>query len=261
MKDGKINLLDFNCQQMWEFFKDLGEKFFCVDQVMKWMYYYCCDNFDEMIDINKVLCGKLKEVVEICVLEVVEEQCLFDGIIKWVIVVGDQCVEMVYILEDDCVMFCVFLQVGCVLECKFCFIVQQGFNCNLWVLEIIGQVWCVVKIVGVVKVIGQCLIINVVMMGMGELLFNLNNVVLVMEIMFDDFGFGLFKCCVMFFIFGVVLVLDKLGDMIDVVLVIFLYVLNDEICDEIVLINKKYNIEMFFVVVCCYLEKFNVNQG
>ncbi len=64
-KDGKINLLDLNRQQMREFFKDLGEKPFRADQVMKWMYHYCCDNFDEMTDINKVLRGKLKEVAEI----------------------------------------------------------------------------------------------------------------------------------------------------------------------------------------------------
>lgn len=195
---------------MREFFKDLGEKFFRVDQVMKWMYYYCCDNFDEMIDINKVLRGKLKEVAEIRVSEVVEEQRLFDGIIKWAIVVGDQRVETVYISEDDRVTFCVFSQVGCALECKFCFIVQQGFNRNLRVSEIIGQVWRAAKIVGVVKVIGQRSIINVVMMGMGESLFNLNNVVSAMEIMFDDFGFGLFKRRVTFFIFGVVSALDKL---------------------------------------------------
>ncbi len=60
----KINLLDLNRQQMREFFKNLGEKPFRADQVMKWMYHYCCDNFDEMTDINKVLRGKLKEVAE-----------------------------------------------------------------------------------------------------------------------------------------------------------------------------------------------------
>ena len=64
-KDGKINLLDLNRQQMREFFKDLGEKPFRADQVMKWMYHYCCDNFDEMTDINKVLRGKLKEVARL----------------------------------------------------------------------------------------------------------------------------------------------------------------------------------------------------
>ncbi len=111
-KDGKINLLDLNRQQMREFFKDLGEKPFRADQVMKWMYHYCCDNFDEMTDINKVLRGKLKEVAEIRAPEVVEEQRSSDGTIKWAIAVGDQRVETVYIPEDDRATLCVSSQVG-----------------------------------------------------------------------------------------------------------------------------------------------------
>ena len=164
-KDGKINLLDLNRQQMREFFKDLGEKPFRADQVMKWMYHYCCDNFDEMTDINKVLRGKLKEVAEIRAPEVVEEQRSSDGTIKWAIAVGDQRVETVYIPEDDRATLCVSSQVGCALECKFCSTAQQGFNRNLRVSEIIGQVWRAAKIVGAAKVTGQRPITNVVMMG------------------------------------------------------------------------------------------------
>lgn len=127
-KDGKINLLDLNRQQMREFFKDLGEKPFRADQVMKWMYHYCCDNFDEMTDINKVLRGKLKEVAEIRAPEVVEEQRSSDGTIKWAIAVGDQRVETVYIPEDDRATLCVSSQVGCALECKFCSTAQQALT-------------------------------------------------------------------------------------------------------------------------------------
>lgn len=214
-KDGKINLLDLNRQQMREFFKDLGEKPFRADQVMKWMYHYCCDNFDEMTDINKVLRGKLKEVAEIRAPEVVEEQRSSDGTIKWAIAVGDQRVETVYIPEDDRATLCVSSQVGCALECKFCSTAQQGFNRNLRVSEIIGQVWRAAKIVGAAKVTGQRPITNVVMMGMGEPLLNLNNVVPAMEIMLDDFGFGLSKRRVTLSTSGVVPALDKLGDMID----------------------------------------------
>lgn len=85
----------------------MGEKPFRADQVMKWMYHYCCDNFDEMTDINKVLRGKLKEVAEIRAPEVVEEQRSSDGTIKWAIAVGDQRVETVYIPEDDRATLCV----------------------------------------------------------------------------------------------------------------------------------------------------------
>ena len=233
-KDGKINLLDLNRQQMREFFKDLGEKPFRADQVMKWMYHYCCDNFDEMTDINKVLRGKLKEVAEIRAPEVVEEQRSSDGTIKWAIAVGDQRVETVYIPEDDRATLCVSSQVGCALECKFCSTAQQGFNRNLRGSDIIGQVWRAAKIVGAVKTTGVRPITNVVMMGMGEPLLNLNNVVPAMEIMLDDFGFGLSKRRVTLSTSGVVPALDKLGDMIDVALAISLHAPNDEIRDEIV---------------------------
>ena len=212
-KNGKINLLDLNRQQMREFFKDMGEKPFRADQVMKWMYHYCSDNFDEMTDINKVLRNKLKEVAEIRAPEVVEEQRSADGTIKWAIAVGDQRVETVYIPEEDRATLCVSSQVGCALECKFCSTAQQGFNRNLRVSEIIGQVWRAAKIVGAAKVTGTRPITNVVMMGMGEPLLNLTNVVPAMEIMLDDFGFGLSKRRVTLSTSGVVPALDKLGDM------------------------------------------------
>ncbi len=103
---------------MREFFKDLGEKPFRADQVMKWMYHYCCDNFDEMTDINKVLRGKLKEVAEIRAPEVVEEQRSSDGTIKWAIAVGDQRVETVYIPEEYYILnfFVFFLFMLCIWQ-------------------------------------------------------------------------------------------------------------------------------------------------
>ncbi len=260
-KDAKINLLDLNRQQMREFFKNMGEKPFRADQVMKWMYHYCCDDFDEMTDINKVLRSKLKEVAEIRAPEVVEEQRSTDGTIKWAIAVGDQRVETVYIPEEDRATLCVSSRVGCALECKFCSTAQQGFNRNLRVSEIIGQVWRAAKIVGAVKTTGVRPITNVVMMGMGEPLLNLNNVVPAMEIMLDDFGFGLSKRRVTLSTSGVVPALDKLGDMIDVALAISLHAPNDTIRDEIVPINKKYNIETFLNSVRGYISKSNANQG
>lgn len=150
---------------------------------------------------------------------------------------------------------------GCALECKFCSTAQQGFNRNLRVSEIIGQVWRAAKIVGAVKTTGVRPITNVVMMGMGEPLLNLTNVVPAMEIMLDDFGFGLSKRRVTLSTSGVVPALDKLGDMIDVALAISLHAPNDTIRDEIVPINKKYNIETFLNSVRGYISKSNANQG
>lgn len=260
-KPEKINLLDLNRQQLREFFAEMGEKPFRADQVMKWMYHYCSDDFDEMTDINKVLRTKLKEVAVIRAPEVAEEQRSADGTIKWAIKIADQLVETVYIPEADRATLCVSSQVGCALECKFCSTAQQGFNRNLRVSEIIGQVWRAAKIIGAQKKTGIRPITNVVMMGMGEPLLNLNNVVPAMEIMLDDFGFGLSKRRVTLSTSGVVPALDKLGDMIDVALAISLHAPTDAIRDEIMPINKKYNIETFLASVRRYMEKSNANQG
>ncbi|WP_293772927.1 bifunctional tRNA (adenosine(37)-C2)-methyltransferase TrmG/ribosomal RNA large subunit methyltransferase RlmN [uncultured Pantoea sp.] len=260
-KSQKINLLDLNRQQMREFFQSLGEKPFRADQVMKWIYHYCCDDFEQMTDINKKLRNRLMELTEIRAPEVAEEMRSTDGTIKWAIRVGDQLVETVYIPEGDRATLCVSSQVGCALECKFCSTAQQGFNRNLRVSEIIGQVWRAAKIVGAAKITGQRPITNVVMMGMGEPLLNLNNVVPAMEIMLDDFGFGLSKRRVTLSTSGVVPALDKLGDMIDVALAISLHAANDKLRDDIVPINKKYNIETFLAAVKRYIGKSNANQG
>ncbi|OTA19357.1 hypothetical protein Xbed_02400 [Xenorhabdus beddingii] len=260
-KNGKINLFDLNRKQMRQFFVDMGEKPFRADQVMKWMYHYCYDDFEQMTDINKVLRAKLQQVAEIKAPEVAEEQRSSDGTIKWAITVGDQQVETVYIPEDDRATLCVSSQVGCALECKFCSTAQQGFNRNLRVSEIIGQVWRAAKIIGSLKSSGRRPITNVVMMGMGEPLLNLNNVVPAMEIMMDDFGFGLSKRRVTLSTSGVVPALDKLGDMIDVALAISLHAPTDDVRDEIVPINRKYNIEEFLAGVRRYLSKSNANQG
>ncbi|RJT46175.1 bifunctional tRNA (adenosine(37)-C2)-methyltransferase TrmG/ribosomal RNA large subunit methyltransferase RlmN [Rahnella woolbedingensis] len=257
----KINLLDLNRKQMREFFINMGEKPFRADQVMKWMYHYCSDDFEQMTDINKVLREKLARVAEIRAPEVASEQRSTDGTIKWAIQVGGQLVETVYIPDGDRATLCVSSQVGCALECTFCSTAQQGFNRNLRVSEIIGQVWRAAKIIGAAKVAGTRPITNVVMMGMGEPLLNLNNVVPAMEIMLDDFGFGLSKRRVTLSTSGVVPALDKLGDMIDVALAISLHAPNDTIRDEIVPINRKYNIDMFLAAVERYIGKSNANQG
>ncbi|ENG6255842.1 bifunctional tRNA (adenosine(37)-C2)-methyltransferase TrmG/ribosomal RNA large subunit methyltransferase RlmN [Yersinia enterocolitica] len=257
----KINLLDLNRQQMREFFAEMGEKPFRADQVMKWMYHYCYDDFEQMTDINKGLRAKLQSVAEIRAPEVAQEQRSTDGTIKWAIKVGDQQVETVYIPEGERATLCVSSQVGCALECKFCSTAQQGFNRNLRVSEIIGQVWRAAKIIGSLKSTGTRPITNVVMMGMGEPLLNLNNVVPAMDIMMDDFGFGLSKRRVTLSTSGVVPALDKLGDMIDVALAISLHAPTDDIRDEIVPINRKYNIETFLAAVRRYLAKSNANGG
>ncbi|HHF3771433.1 bifunctional tRNA (adenosine(37)-C2)-methyltransferase TrmG/ribosomal RNA large subunit methyltransferase RlmN [Haemophilus influenzae] len=257
----KINLMDLTRQQMREFFKELGEKPFRADQLVKWIYHFGEDNFDNMTNINKKLREKLKAVAEIKAPEVAVEQRSADGTIKWAMQVGEQQVETVYIPEADRATLCVSSQVGCALACTFCSTAQQGFNRNLTVSEIIGQVWRASKIIGNFGVTGVRPITNVVMMGMGEPLLNVANVVPAMEIMLDDFAYGLSKRRVTLSTSGVVPALDNLSKMIDVALAISLHAPNDELRDEIVPINKKYNIKTLIDSVNRYLNVSNANHG
>ena len=257
----KINLMDLTRQQMREFFAELGEKPFRADQLVKWIYHFGEDNFDNMTNINKKLREKLKAVSEIKAPEVAVEQRSADGTIKWAMQVGEQQVETVYIPEADRATLCVSSQVGCALACTFCSTAQQGFNRNLTVSEIIGQVWRASKIIGNFGVTGVRPITNVVMMGMGEPLLNVANVVPAMEIMLDDFAYGLSKRRVTLSTSGVVPALDMLREKIDVALAISLHAPNDELRDEIMPINKKYNIKMLMDSVHRYLEVSNANHG
>lgn len=261
MSDTKINLLDLDRKAMRALFAEMGEKPFRADQIMKWIYHFGCADFAEMTNVNKALREKLAAIAEIRAPEISREQRSADGTIKWAMLVGDQEVETVYIPEADRATLCVSSQVGCALECKFCSTAQQGFNRNLKVSEIIGQVWRAASVVGFIKDTGVRPITNVVMMGMGEPLLNLANVVPAMEIMLDDFGFGLSKRRVTISTSGVVPGLDKLGDEIDVALAISLHAPNDRLRSEIMPINDKYNIDEFLASVRRYLDKSNANQG
>jgi len=257
----KVNLMNLTRAQMREFFAELGEKPFRADQLVKWIYHFGEDNFDNMTNLNKKLREKLKSVAEIKAPEVAVEQRSADGTIKWAMQVGDQQVETVYIPEADRATLCVSSQVGCALACTFCSTAQQGFNRNLTVSEIIGQVWRASKIIGNFGVTGVRPITNVVMMGMGEPLLNVANVVPAMEIMLDDFAYGLSKRRVTLSTSGVVPALDNLSKMIDVALAISLHAPNNELRDEIVPLNKKYNIKTLIDSVNRYLSVSNANHG
>lgn len=258
----KVNLLDFNRQGLRDYFASIDEKPFRADQLMKWIYQHGMSDFEQMSNLNKNLRAKLAANCEIKAPEIAYQQNATDGTIKFALALeGGQEVEAVWIPETDRATLCVSSQVGCALECTFCSTAQQGFNRNLSVSEIIGQVWRVATTIGLSKDTAKRPITNVVMMGMGEPLLNLKNVVPAMDIMLDDFGFGLSKRRVTLSTSGVVPALDMLGDQIDVALAISLHAPTNELRDEIVPVNKKYPIEEFLAGVRRYLSKSNANQG
>lgn len=258
----KVNLLNFNRDGLRDYLLSIGEKPFRAEQLMKWIYQDGQSDFKQMTNLNKQLRSKLIDLCEVRAPEISEHQQAADGTIKFAIMLdGGQEVETVWIPETDRATLCVSSQVGCALECTFCSTAQQGFNRNLSVAEIIGQVWRVATFIGLSKDTSKRPITNVVMMGMGEPLLNLKNVVPAMNIMLDDFGFGLSKRRVTLSTSGVVPALDMLGDQIDVALAISLHAADNELRDELVPVNKKYPIEEFLAAVRRYLAKSKANQG
>ena len=241
----KVNLMNLTRAQMREFFAELGEKPFRADQLVKWIYHFGEDNFDNMTNLNKKLREKLKSVAEIKAPEVAVEQRSADGTIKWAMQVGDQQVETVYIPETDRATLCVSSQVGCALACTFCSTAQQGFNRNLTVSEIIGQVWRASKIIGNFGVTGVRPITNVVMMGMGEPLVNYRNVVAALHRLIDPVpeGFGLSARAITVSTVGLVPLIRRLAtEGLPVTLAVSLHAPDDGLRDELIPVNSRWRV-------------------
>ena len=233
----KTNLLDLDLRAMETFFVDLGSKAFHGRNVFKWIHKHGVIEFDAMTDISKRLRERLYEVAEVRVPELIFEQPALDGTRKWLIELADgQRIETVYIPDDGRSTICVSSQVGCALDCSFCSTAQQGFNRNLSVAEIIGQVWIASRELGAPPS-------NIVMMGMGEPLANFDAVVTAMNIMQDDLAYMVSKYRVTISTSGIVPALNKLKELCDISLAVSLHAPDNALRDELVPINKKYPLE------------------
>jgi 23S rRNA (adenine2503-C2)-methyltransferase len=256
-----VNLLDYDQPKLAAFFTELGEKPFRAKQLMRWMHHFGVTDFEQMTDIARPLREKLATVAEIRPPEIKVEQVSDDGTRKWLVDAGpNNGVETVFIPEDDRGTLCISSQVGCALECTFCSTGRQGFNRNLKVSEIIGQLWLANKSIRQADGYdmlppGERIISNVVMMGMGEPLANYDNVVTAMQIMLDDSAYGLSRRRVTLSTSGLVPALDRLKEDCPVALAVSLHAPNDALRDEIVPINKKYPLKELMAACVRYLEK------
>ena len=257
----KTNLLGLSVSKLGDFFEQLGEKRFRATQMVKWIHQMGECDFDQMTNLSKSLREKLHESAEICLPEVVSCQDSTDGTRKWLIKVeGGSCIEMVYIPEKDRGTLCVSSQIGCALDCSFCATGKQGFNRDLSTAEIIGQLWIAAQSFDQFAAKAPRRVSNVVMMGMGEPLMNFNNVVDAMNLMMEDNAYGLSKRRVTLSTAGVVPALDQLAGVTDVSLAISLHAPNDELRNELVPINRKYNLKQFVESAKNYIEKMPDNR-
>ena len=254
----KINLAGLTLNVLTDLFTDLNEKPFRAGQVMKWIHQRGITDIDLMSDISKRLRERLFEVGEIRLPHILSEFVSNDGSRKWILEVasGSQ-VEMVYIPEAGRGTLCISSQAGCSLDCAFCATGKQGFDSNLSVAEIVGQLWWANKLLGNFDQSNPNLISNVVMMGMGEPLLNFNNVMDSVNIMMEDSAYGLSKRKVTISTSGVVPAIKKMNGLTEASLALSLHAPNDRLRSQIMPINKKYPIAELLSSVKSYMESLS----
>lgn len=255
MTHQKVNLLDYNHQQLRELLHTWGEKPYRAQQLLQWIHQTGLTDFTPMTNLGKALREKLSRLSFIKVPEIVTCQKSSDGTHKWLLKLDcGNCIETVFIPEANRGTLCVSSQVGCALNCSFCSTAKQGFNRNLTTAEIIGQVWLAVRELSQGEGIHDKRVTNVVMMGMGEPLLNFDNVVAAMDIMMDDFAYGLSKRRVTLSTSGVVPELERLREVSPVALAVSLHAPTDELRNILVPINKKYPLVQLMALCKLYFK-------
>ncbi|MEM8838932.1 MAG: 23S rRNA (adenine(2503)-C(2))-methyltransferase RlmN [Pseudomonadota bacterium] len=230
-----------------------------ANQLWHWLYIRGASSFDQMSNISKDLRAKMREAFTIDRPEIVSEQVSADGTRKWLLRFPPRGagrpveIETVYIPEEGRGTLCVSSQVGCTLTCTFCHTGTQKMVRNLTAGEIVSQVLVARERLGdfpdmetpqgaIVPREGRH-VSNIVMMGMGEPLYNYDNVRDAMLIMSDGEGLSLSKRRITLSTSGVVPEIRRIGEETGVMLAISLHAVTDALRDEIVPINKKYPIK------------------
>ena len=267
-----VNLLDFGARGLADFCVEIGEKPFRARQLLRWIHQSGVSDFTGMSDLAKALREKLAATAVIEPPRVISDHTASDQTRKWLLSVGaGNGIEMVFIPEANRGTLCISSQVGCALECSFCSTGKQGFNRNLTVAEIVGQLWlannavressCSVEAQTALdgsevtqSSVRSRAISNVVFMGMGEPLANFENVVAALDLMLDDNAYGLSRRRVTVSTSGLVPAMDRLGERCPVALAVSLHAPNNELRDQLVPINRKYPLKELLAACQRYLQ-------
>ena len=244
----RTNLLGLNREELGDALRQAGvaEKQIKMrtQQLWGWIYYRGVSEFDDMTNLSKDLRSKLIDHCRITRPEVVENLLSSDGTRKWLLRFEDgQEAEAVFIPEEDRGTLCISSQVGCTLTCTFCHTGTQKLVRNLTPAEIVGQVMIARDTLGEwPSPPDGRLLTNIVLMGMGEPLYNFDYVKQAMKIVMDPEGLSLSRRRITLSTSGVVPMIEKCGEEIGVNLAISLHAVRDEVRNKLVPLNKKYNI-------------------
>ena len=279
--DGRVDLTGLPKDRIHELFEEAGldpkQAKLRAKQVFHWLYHRGVTDFDVMTDIAKAMRPWLAERFVIGRPDVVEAQHSMDGTRKWLLKTADgHEFEMVFIPDADRGTLCVSSQVGCTLNCRFCHTGTMKLVRNLTPGEIVGQVmlardalgeWPKGSMAGLDDAEDEGhytsdgrLLTNIVMMGMGEPLYNFDNVKGALKLVMDGDGLALSKRRITLSTSGVVPMMDRCGEEIGVNLAVSLHAVTKEIRDEIVPLNKKYGIEELLEACAAYPGASNARR-
>ncbi|MER2520705.1 MAG: 23S rRNA (adenine(2503)-C(2))-methyltransferase RlmN [Bdellovibrionales bacterium] len=243
--EAKRNLIGLDKVELAETLTALGLEPFRAKQVWAWIYMRGATDFAQMTTLAKPVREQLAEHFTLDRPSVSREQKSEDGTSKWLLRMADgQEVESVHIPEEDRGALCVSSQVGCTLTCRFCHTGTQRLVRNLTAGEIVAQVMVARdRLQEWPSTREQRMLSNIVMMGMGEPLFNYDNVAKALKIVMDADGIAIGKRRITLSTSGVVPMIRKCGEELEVNLAISLHAVTDELRDVIVPINRKYPIK------------------
>ena len=239
------NIIGLSREEIGDRFLSLGLQKFRSGQVWHWLYHKGATSFEEMTTLSKKVRVQLGKTFSIKRPTVSEKQTSADGTIKWLLQFEDGAkAETVFIPEEDRGTLCISSQVGCTLNCSFCHTGTQKLVRNLSSSELVGQILIAFDELSAwpSAQIGRPLT-NIVLMGMGEPLYNLDNVIKALKIIMDNEGISISKRRITLSTSGIVPEFSRCGLETDVNLAISLHAVTDDVRDILVPINKKYPIK------------------
>ena len=239
------NIIGLSREEIGDRFLSLGLQKFRSGQVWHWLYHKGATSFEEMTTLSKKVRAQLGQTFSIKRPTVSEKQTSIDGTIKWLLEFEDGAkAETVFIPEEDRGTLCISSQVGCTLNCSFCHTGTQKLVRNLSSSELVGQILIAFDELSAwpSAQIGRPLT-NIVLMGMGEPLYNLDNVIKALKIIMDNEGISISKRRITLSTSGIVPEFSRCGLETDVNLAISLHAVTDDVRDILVPINKKYPIK------------------
>ena len=242
LHDGRANLVGMTLEEITQALEEMDHPAFRAKQLFHWIYHQGARSFEEMTNLSKQLRGDLEEHFVVARPAINVGQISSDGTRKWLLGCYDgQEVETVYIPEEDRGTLCVSSQVGCTLTCTFCHTGTQKLVRNLSPSEIVGQVMLARdEMDGWPSPKEDRLLTNIVMMGMGEPLYNFDNVAKALKLVMDPMGITIGRRKITLSTSGVVPMMQRCGEELGVNLAVSLHAVNDEIRDKLVPLNKKY---------------------